>query len=63
MLMSGTDGTVLQMLKAPNPSNQGYDAGGRDPWRERAPFTVDLDGDGAPEIVSGSDVWKKVGGT
>ncbi len=63
ILMSGIDGTILEKLKAPNPSGHGYDAGGRDPWRERAPFTVDLDGDGELEIVSGSDVWKKSGGT
>ena len=63
MLMSGVDGTIQHMLKAPNPSNHGYDAGGRDPWRERAPFTVDVDGDGQLEIVSGSDVWKNIGGT
>ncbi|MFO1311988.1 MAG: PASTA domain-containing protein [Burkholderiales bacterium] len=63
ILMSGADGAILAKLRAPNPSGQGVDAGGRDPWRERAPFTADLDGDGELEIVSGSDVWKKTGGT
>ena len=59
ILMRG-DGTIESILTAPNPSN--LSQASWDPTRELAPFTVDVDGDGAPEIVSGSDVWKKVGG-
>ncbi|HQU48092.1 MAG TPA: RHS repeat-associated core domain-containing protein [Casimicrobiaceae bacterium] len=59
ILMRG-DGSVESILTAPNPSNMSQASW--DPMRELAPFTVDVDGDGAPEIVSGSDVWKKVGG-
>ncbi len=59
ILMNG-DGSVREMLVAPNPTNSYQPTW--DPWRELGPFVVDLDGDGAPEIVSGSDVWKKVGG-
>ncbi len=60
VLMRG-DGAVETMLVAPNPSN--INQGSWDPWRELAPFTVDVDADGTPEIVSGSDVWRNVGGT
>jgi len=60
VLMRG-DGEVEAKLVAPNPSN--INQGSWDPWRELAPFTVDVDADGMPEIVSGSDVWKNVGGT
>jgi len=59
ILMRG-DGTIESILTAPNPSN--LSQASWDPTRELAPFTVDVDGDGEPEIVSGSDVWKKVGG-
>ncbi|GMU72656.1 MAG: hypothetical protein AMXMBFR42_21120 [Burkholderiales bacterium] len=59
ILMRG-DGTIESILTAPNPSN--LSQASWDPTRELAPFTVDVDGDGAPEIVSGSDVWKNVGG-
>ncbi|MCC7114261.1 MAG: PASTA domain-containing protein [Burkholderiales bacterium] len=59
ILMRG-DGSIESILTAPNPSNQSQASW--DPMRELAPFTVDVDGDGVPEIVSGSDVWKNVGG-
>ncbi|MBK6806943.1 MAG: hypothetical protein IPG84_19875 [Betaproteobacteria bacterium] len=58
VLMRG-DGAVETMLVAPNPSN--INQGSWDPWRELAPFTVDVDADGTPEIVSGSDVAKRRG--
>ena len=60
ILMNG-DGTIRQVLIAPNELNQ-TGTGSWDPTREGYPFATDLDGDGQPEIVSGSDVWKRVSG-
>ena len=61
VLMSGLDGSVQQFLTAPNDTNS-YQSGSWDPMRETAPFAADLNGDGQLEIVSGSDVWGRVGG-
>ncbi len=59
ILMNG-DGSVREMLIAPNATNSYQPTW--DPWRELSPFAADLDGDGRLEIVSGSDVWRNVGG-
>ncbi len=61
ILLSGIDGSVQDVLVAPNPGNfqENYN---RYPWYEPAPFAADLEGDGSVEIISGGDVWKQVGG-
>ena len=61
ILLSGIDGSVEEVLVAPNPGNfqENYN---RIPWYEPAPFAADLEGDGSVEIVSGGDVWKRVEG-
>jgi hypothetical protein len=60
MLMSGTDGSVLQVLRSPlKPQfNRGIPIA---PFMHSPPIAADLDGDGNVEIVSGPDVWKRVG--
>lgn len=62
LLISGTDGSVLQVLRSPlRPQfNRGIPIS---PFRNNPPFAADLDGDGAVEIISGADVWKRVGNT
>ena len=61
ILLSGIDGSVQEVLTAPNPGNL-LENPSRYPWRENSPFAADLEGNGSVEIISGSDVWKKVGG-
>jgi hypothetical protein len=61
MIFDGRDGTVLDVLVAPNPDNIGGVPGAY-PWWESAPLTADLDGDGVLEILSGSEVWKRQDG-
>lgn len=60
-IVSGDDGSVEEVLTAPNPSGEQDNASWR-PWRQNAPIVADLDGDGAVEIVSGSDVFRRVAG-
>jgi hypothetical protein len=58
-LISGTDGSVIDVLRAPpTPRDMANTA----PLERLPPVTVDLDGDGDVEIVSGSEVWTRQGG-
>ncbi len=62
LLLSGTDGHVLQVLRAPlrQQFNRGIPIS---PFQRNPPIAADLDGDGAVEIISGADVWRRVGST
>ncbi|MEW6269719.1 MAG: PASTA domain-containing protein [Thermodesulfobacteriota bacterium] len=60
-IIDAASGAVEQVLRAPNTSNEA-DVFSWRPWRQNAPTVADLDGDGEVEIVSGSDVFKRVGG-
>jgi len=59
MLVSSTDGSVLQVLRS---SVRGSPRGDNYPYANNSVIAVDLDGDGAVELVAGADVWKRVGG-
>lgn len=59
MLVSPTDGSVLQVLRS---SVRGSLRGDSYPYANNSVIAVDLDGDGAVELVAGADVWKRVGG-
>lgn len=61
LILSTTDGSVLQVLRAPiRPQfNRGIPIA---PYYRNPPIAADLDGDGQVEIISGADVWKRVNG-
>jgi hypothetical protein len=59
VLVSATDGRVLQVLKAP--LKRGAETQDNNPYRNNSVIAVDLDGDGVPELVAGADVWKRNG--
>ena len=63
-ILSTTDGSVQQVLRAPAGHFDGSGLVGAGPFNGtfQAPFTADLDGDGQVEIISGSDVWRLVNG-
>ena len=62
LIMSGTDGRVLQVLRSP--LRQQYNLGvPRAPFYTNPPIAADLDGDGSVEIISGADVWRRVAGS
>jgi hypothetical protein len=61
MLVSATDGRVLQLLRSA-PRRNGSQAQDN-PYRRNSVIAVDLDGDGALELVAGADVWRRSGGT
>ncbi|MGE3972541.1 MAG: PASTA domain-containing protein [Porticoccaceae bacterium] len=60
LLIDGSNGSVVEVLAAPNPTGEGTaGVANASPAQNHAPLAVDLDGDGVVEIVSGSDVWKQ----
>ncbi|MBL8267484.1 Ig-like domain-containing protein [Steroidobacter sp.] len=64
LIISTTDGSVQQVLRAPPGRLDGSGLAGMGPFYDnfQPPFTADLDGDGQVEIISGSDVWRLVNG-
>ena len=60
-ILDATNGAVEHVLSAPNASGE-QDTTFWRPWRNNAPIVADLDGDGEVEIVSGSDVFRRVSG-
>ncbi|CAG0949055.1 Serine/threonine-protein kinase PK-1 [Burkholderiales bacterium] len=61
VLISGIDGSVQQVLVAPNPTNTRI-SGGPDALKELPPIAFDIDGDGRVDLVSGGEVWKQNAG-
>ncbi len=61
VLISGADGSVQQVLVAPNPTNTRI-SGGPEALKELPPIAFDVDGDGRVDLVSGGEVWKQNAG-
>lgn len=59
-VFDGRTGAVDAVLTAPNLSGEVETT--RRPWRQNPPIVADLDGDQVVEIISGSDVFHRVGG-
>ncbi|MFO1428255.1 MAG: Ig-like domain-containing protein, partial [Steroidobacteraceae bacterium] len=61
-IVSGADGHVLQLLRAPAGLVDGVGRVLNEvPYSYNPPITADLDGDGQVEIVAGGDVWRRSG--
>jgi len=58
LLISGSDGSVLQALVAPNPTGT-LISGGPGALSQMPPIAFDIDGDGRVDIISGGEVWKQ----
>lgn len=58
LLISGTDGSVVQALVARNPAATAH-VGGPNALLEMPPIAMDIDGDGRVDLVSGTEVWKQ----
>ena len=59
-VFDGRTGAVDAVLTAPNLTGQNATTGR--PWQQNPPIVADLDGDQLVEIISGSDVFHRVGG-
>jgi RHS repeat-associated protein len=58
LLVSGTDGSIVQALVNRNPAAAPR-FGGPNALEKMPPIAMDIDGDGRVDIVSGPDVWKQ----
>ncbi len=57
LIISGTDGSVLQALITRDPAASPGRPGGPNALWQMPPIAMDIDGDGRVDLVSGTDVW------
>ncbi|MBK8741484.1 MAG: VCBS repeat-containing protein [Betaproteobacteria bacterium] len=61
LIISGTDGSVLDTLVVRNPAAVAH-FGGPGALSEMPPIAMDIDGDGRVDLVSGTEVWMQNAG-
>jgi RHS repeat-associated protein len=62
LIISGSDGSVLQTLVVRDPATTSSRPGGPNALWQMPPIAMDLDGDGRVDLVSGTAVWMQNAG-
>ena len=62
LIISGTDGSILQALITRDPAASTGRYGGPNALWQMPPIAMDIDGDGRVDLVSGTDVWMQNAG-